>query len=287
VYDADGTFLSVLYTDFFPRSNKEGGAWMTEFRGQEIKDGVDVRPIVSLVMNFTKPTEEQPSLLTFGEVTTFLHEFGHALHGMLSKCRYGSLSGTNVMRDFVELPSQLMENWAYQKEWLDSWAKHYKTGEKIPAELIEKIKRSAQFQSGYASDRQLSFGMVDMAWHTLTSPFIGKVDEFEREAMERTALLPNVQGTCFCTDFSHIFAGGYAAGYYSYKWSELLDADAYSVFKAAKAKNGSIFDKKSADLYRKNILERGGSAKPMDLYRAFRGGEPSIDALLERDGIKK
>jgi peptidyl-dipeptidase Dcp len=231
-------------------------------------------------MNFTKPTEEQPSLLTFGEVTTFLHEFGHALHGMLSKCRYGSLSGTNVMRDFVELPSQLMENWAYQKEWLDSWAKHYKTGEKIPAELIEKIKRSAQFQSGYASDRQLSFGMVDMAWHTLTSPFIGKVDEFEREAMERTALLPNVQGTCFCTDFSHIFAGGYAAGYYSYKWAEVLDADAFAYFSEK-----GIFNTQVAESFRKNILERGGTEHAMVLYKRFRGSEPTVDALLKREGF--
>ncbi len=281
VFDTDGTFLAVLYTDFFPRSNKDGGAWMTEYRGQYMKDGKDVRPIVSLVMNFTKPTAEKPSLLTFGEVTTFLHEFGHALHGMLSKCKYGSLSGTNVMRDFVELPSQLMENWAFEKEWLDDWAAHYLTGEKLPAELIEKIKRSAHFQSGYMCDRQLSFGIVDMAWHTLTLPFVGQVSEFEQRAMAKTNLMPSVPGTCFCTDFSHIFAGGYAAGYYSYKWAEVLDADAFSLFKER-----GIFDTQVAASFRKNVLERGGTEHAMVLYKRFRGSEPTVDALLEREGLK-
>lgn len=280
VFDNDGSFLAVLYTDFFPRSNKDGGAWMTEFRGQEITNGVDIRPIVSLVMNFTKPTADKPSLLTFGEVTTFLHEFGHALHGMLSRCRYGSLSGTNVMRDFVELPSQLMENWAFEKEWLDSWAKHYQTGEKIPAELIEKIKRSAHFQSGYMCDRQLSFGIVDMAWHTINEPFTGQVSQFEQQAMAQTALMPNVPGTCFCTDFSHIFAGGYAAGYYSYKWAEVLDADAFAYFTEK-----GIFNTEVATSFRKNVLERGGTEHAMTLYKRFRGSEPTVDALLKRDNL--
>lgn len=280
VFDADGSFLAVLYTDFFPRSNKDGGAWMTEYKGQQIKNGKDIRPVVSLVMNFTKPTVDKPSLLTFNEVTTFLHEFGHALHGMLSKCKYGSLAGTNVMRDFVELPSQLMENWAFEKEWLDSWAVHYQTGEKLPIELIEKIKRSAHFQSGYLCDRQLSFGMVDMAWHTLTTPFVGEVSDFEQDAMSRTNLMPNVHGTCFCADFSHIFAGGYAAGYYSYKWAEVLDADAFAYFKER-----GIFNREVAESFRKNVLERGGTEHAMVLYKRFRGSEPTVDALLKREGL--
>ncbi|MBP3420094.1 MAG: M3 family metallopeptidase [Marinifilaceae bacterium] len=280
VFDADGSFLAVLYTDFFPRSNKDGGAWMTEYRGQRVKDGFDVRPVVSLVMNFTKPIVDKPSLLTFGEVTTFLHEFGHALHGIFSKCRYGSLAGTNVMRDFVELPSQLMENWAFQSEWLDSWAKHYQTGEKLPGELIERIKRSAHFQSGYQCDRQLSFGIVDMAWHSLTESFVGDVSDFEQQAMASTSLMPDVSGTCFCTDFSHIFAGGYAAGYYSYKWAEVLDADAFSLF----VERG-IFNRDVAESFRRNVLERGGTEHAMTLYERFRGSAPSIDALLRRDGL--
>lgn len=280
VYDRDGSFLSVLYTDFFPRESKGGGAWMTEFRGQHIKDGKDVRPLVSIVMNFTKPTETKPSLLTFDEVTTFLHEFGHALHGMLSNVTYNSTSGTNVYRDFVELPSQVMENWAYEKEWLDRWAAHYETGEKIPAEYISKIHEAANFQSGYQSDRQISFGLVDMAWHTVTGEINETVSEFEQRAMSPTETFPVVDSSCFSTGFGHIFGGGYAAGYYSYKWAEVLDADAFSVFK----QNG-IFNTATADSFRKNILEKGGSEHPMILYKRFRGIEPQIDALLERSGL--
>ena len=254
---------------------------MTEFRGQKIKDGKDSRPLVSMVMNFTKPTETKPSLLTFSEVTTFLHEFGHAMHGMLSKCTYGSTSGTNVYRDFVELPSQIMENWALEKEWLDTWAVHYQTGEKLPQEYIEKIKTSANFQSGYASDRQLSFAMVDMAWHTITEPVTEPLIDFETRAMGKTEIMPLVKGSAFSTAFGHIFAGGYAAGYYGYKWAEVLDADAFSMFQ----QNG-IFDKETAASFRKNILEKGGSENPMTLYKRFRGQEPSVDALLERSGLK-
>ncbi|PXZ42874.1 M3 family peptidase [Sanguibacteroides justesenii] len=281
VYDTDSTYLGVLYLDFFPRESKGGGAWMTEFRGQKIKDGKDSRPLISMVMNFTKPTETKPSLLSFNEVTTFLHEFGHAMHGMLSKCTYGSTSGTNVYRDFVELPSQIMENWALEKEWLDTWAVHYQTGERLPQEYIDKIKKSANFQSGYASDRQLSFAMVDMAWHTITKPVTEPLIEFENKAMGKTEIMPLVKGSAFSTAFGHIFAGGYAAGYYGYKWAEVLDADAFSVFK----KNG-IFDKETATSFRKNILEKGGSENPMILYKRFRGQEPTVDALLERSGLK-
>ena len=287
VYDATGKMMAILYLDFFPRESKRSGAWMTEFRGTKIVDGVETRPLVSLVMNFTKPTETTPSLLTFDEFTTFLHEFGHALHGMLAKGEYESMNGTSVYRDFVELPSQIMENWATEKEYLDMWAVHYQTGEAIPAELVEKIVAAKNYLAAYSNVRQLSFGMSDMAWHTMTEPYAGEIEPFEMKAMAPVQVTPVVEGTAMAPAFTHIFSGGYAAGYYSYKWSELLDADAYSVFQAAKEKNGSIFDKKAADLYRKNILEKGGSAKPMDLYRAFRGGEPSIDALLERDGIKK
>lgn len=281
VYDADGTFLAVLYTDFFPRESKGGGAWMTEFRGQKIVNGTDRRPLVSIVMNFTKPTESKPSLLTFMEVTTFLHEFGHALHGILTKCTYSSTSGTNVYRDFVELPSQILENWALEKAWLDTWAVHYETGESLPAELIEKIRRSNNFQSGYASDRQLSFAMVDMAWHTVTSPVTEPLIDFETRAMSRTEIMPYVSGTAFSPAFGHIFGGGYAAGYYSYKWAEVLDADAFSLFK----QNG-IFDRATAASFRENILEKGGSEDPMVLYKRFRGQEPTVEALLERSGLK-
>ena len=280
VYDKDGSFLAVLYTDFFPRESKGGGAWMTEFRGQHKQAGQDVRPLVSIVMNFTKPTETKPSLLTFDEVTTFLHEFGHALHGMLSRVTYNSTSGTNVYRDFVELPSQVMENWAYEKEWLDKWAAHYETGEKIPAEYIAKIHDAANFQSGYQSDRQISFGLVDMAWHTVTGDIEESVPEFEQRAMSATETFPAVNSSCFSAGFGHIFGGGYAAGYYSYKWAEVLDADAFSVFK----RNG-IFNTVIADSFRKNILEKGGSEHPMVLYKRFRGQEPRIDALLERSGL--
>ena len=246
-----------------------------------VRDGKDVRPQVSLVMNFSKPTATKPSLLTFDEVTTLLHEFGHSLHGMLSRNTYNGTGGTNVYRDFVELPSQIMENWALEKEWLDKWAVHYETGEKIPQEYIEKIRKSANFLSGYLSDRQLSFGMVDMAWHTITAPVTDSIVDFERKAMQPTEIFPDVEGTCFSTAFGHIFGGGYAAGYYSYKWAEVLDADAFSVFK----KNG-IFDAATAEAFRKNILEKGGSEHPMTLYVRFRGQKPTVDALLERSGLK-
>lgn len=281
VFDADGRFVSVLYMDFFPRDGKRAGAWMTDFRGQWIEDGKDNRPHVSIVTNFTKPTDNKPSLLTFDEVTTFLHEFGHGLHGMLSKCKYESTSGTNVFWDFVELPSQMHENWAYEKEWLDRFAVHYETGEKIPSELIEKIVAAKNFQAGYLSERQLSFGMLDMAYHNITSPLKGEIVAIENKAMEPTELFPPVEGSLMSTSFSHIFAGGYSAGYYSYKWAEVLDADAFSIFK----KNG-IFDKATADAFRQNILEKGGSENPMDLYVRFRGQEPTVDALLERSGLK-
>ena len=303
VFDAKGKYLAVFYLDFHPREGKRGGAWMNNFQEQYGKH----RPHVVNVMNFTRPVNieaegenftgsSKPALFSYDEVETFLHEFGHALHGMLTQCQYAAQNGTNVPRDFVELPSQFNENFLSEKEFLDTFAKHYETGEVIPQELINKIQAAANYHVAYACVRQLSFGYLDMAWHTLTEPFTVNsqlstateaVIKFGDKAMASVQVLPLVAGTHMQYAFTHIFSGGYAAGYYSYKWSELLDADAFSVFKAAKAKNGSIFDKKSADLYRKNILEKGGSAKPMDLYRAFRGGEPSIDALLERDGIKK
>lgn len=282
VFNADGSFLSVLYLDFFPREGKRGGAWMNDFRAQSNINGKMERPIITVVTNFTKPTETKPSLLTFDEVETFLHEFGHSLHGMLANTVYPSMSGTGVYRDFVELPSQIMENWATEKEWLDLFAVHYKTGEKIPAELVDKLIKARNFQSGYLSERQLSFGMDDMAWHSITKPVTEDVISFERRVMDKTELFPHVDGSCFNTAFSHIFAGGYAAGYYGYKWAEVLDADAFSMFK----KNG-IFDKATAESFRKNILEKGGTQHPMELYKAFRGQEPTVDALLERSGLKE
>jgi peptidyl-dipeptidase Dcp len=282
VYDEDGTFLSVFYVDYHPRTTKQGGAWMTSFRDQHQKGEEDVRPHISIVCNFTRPTDNKPSLLTFNEVQTFLHEFGHALHGMLSKVRYESLAGTSVYRDFVELPSQIMENWATQKEWLKDVGVHYQTGEVIPDELIQKIIDSENYQSGYATVRQLSFGMNDMAWHSLTDGFGGDVVEFEKQSMAATELFPLVDGTAFSTGFAHIFDGGYAAGYYGYKWAEVLDADAFEAFK----ENG-IFDKATAHKFRTEILEKGGTAHPMTLYKNFRGHEPSIEPLLMRSGLKK
>ncbi len=283
VFDENDEYLAVLYVDFFPRSGKQGGAWMTNY-GEQYKtsDGIEVRPFVSLVCNFSRPTEDTPSLLTYNEVRTFLHEFGHGLHGMLSKTTYKSLSGTNVYRDFVELPSQILENWGIEKEWLKMVGKHYQTGETIPDDLVGKIMDSANFQSGYQSVRQISFGMNDMAWHSLPVKFDGSVNDFEIEAMAATELFPAVEGTCFSTAFSHIFAGGYAAGYYGYKWAEVLDADAFSVFK----ENG-IFDKATAASFRENILSKGGTKHPMELYVAFRGQEPTNDALLKRSGLVK
>lgn len=295
VYDDKGKFLAVYYADFHPRDGKRGGAWMNDFQSQYMVGKTDHRPHIVNVMNFTRPTADKPALFTYDEVETFLHEFGHALHGMLTRCHYAALSGTNVPRDFVELPSQFNENFLGEKEFLDTFAKHYKTGEKMPQELIDKIKASNNYHAAYACVRQLSFGYLDMAWHTLTTPFVPAegttieeaVLRFGNEAMEQVRVMPNVLGTQMETAFTHIFSGGYAAGYYSYKWSELLDADAFSVFKtAANKKGGTIFDKKVAKRFRENILERGGTEPAMDLYLRFRGGEPSIQPLLERDGIK-
>ena len=280
VKDSKGKHLSVLYLDYYPRKGKSGGAWMTAYRDQYNIDGNEMRPVISLVTNFSKPSSGRPALVTHNELTTFMHEFGHALHGMLSRCRYRSLSGTNVARDFVELPSQIMENWAYEKKWLDSWARHYKTGEKIPAGLINKIKESITFNEGYACNRQLGFAFLDMAWHTLEREPGVAVDEFEREAMKKTELLPQVEGTNMSCSFGHLFSGGYAAGYYGYKWSEVLDADAFSLFREK-----GIFNRKTAEAFRKNILEKGGSAEAMEMYRRFRGKEPSLSAFLKRSGF--
>lgn len=282
VLDEKGNFLAVLYTDFHPREGKRQGAWMSEFKGQYVEKGKDSRPFVTIVMNFTRPTETEPALLTFDEVETFLHEFGHALHGMLTKCTYETLSGTNVLHDFVELPSQIMENWLTEKEYLDKFAVHYKTGEKIPADLVKKLVDAANYNAGYLCYRQLSFGYLDMAWHTLEQPYTGDVISFERKAMDKTALLPVVEGTNMSTSFSHIFAGGYAAGYYGYKWAEVLDADAFALFKQT-----GIFNKDTARSFRENILEKGNTEEPMTLYVKFRGQEPTVNALLERNGIKK
>ena len=282
VTDQNGKFIAVLYTDFHPREGKRAGAWMNDFKAQWMDGKTDSRPQIVIVMNFTRPTATKPALLTFDEVTTFLHEFGHSLHGMLTQCTYQSLSGTNVYRDFVELPSQIMENWASEKEFLDGFAVHYQTGEKIPADLIQKIKASENFNNAYLCLRQLSFGYLDMGWHTIEKPFEGDVISFEKEAMKSTQILPELSNTAMSPTFSHIFAGGYAAGYYSYKWAEVLDADAFSVF----SKNG-IFDKKTADSFRQNILMKGGTENPMILYKRFRGQEPTIDALLKRNGITK
>jgi peptidyl-dipeptidase Dcp len=281
IYDDDHTFLSVLYIDYHPRQGKNGGAWMTSYRDQKYEDGKDIRPLISIVANFTRPSETRPSLLSFNELTTFLHEFGHSLHGMLTKCTWESLSGTNVSRDFVELPSQFMENFAFEKEWLDSWARHYITGEKIPDEIIIKIKQASTFNEGYACYRQLGFGFLDMAWHTITEPLDIDISDFESSVMARTDLFPPVEGTNMSASFGHIFSGGYAAGYYGYKWAEVLDADAFSYFTET-----GIFNKNTAKSFRKNILEKGGTNKPQNLYLNFRGKEPSIEALLRRSGLK-
>lgn len=282
VYDADGRFLSVLYTDFHPRKGKQSGAWMNNMKGQYKQNGTDSRPHIVIVMNFTPPTESKPSLLTFDEVETLLHEFGHALHGMFADGTYQSLSGTSVSRDFVELPSQIMENWLTEKEFLDGIALHYEIGEKIPEDLVRKLIDSSNFNIGYACLRQLSFGLLDMAWHSRTVPFDSDVITFEKEAWKDTQFLPDVPGILMSSSFSHIFAGGYAAGYYGYKWAEVLDADAFAAFKEK-----GIFDKETADSFRKNILSKGGTEDPMQLYIRFRGHEPGIDALLQRNGIRK
>ncbi|MDR1595089.1 MAG: M3 family metallopeptidase [Prevotellaceae bacterium] len=280
VSDENGRFMALLYVDFFPREGKSGGAWMTNFREQSNVGGKEQRPIVSLVCNFTKPTESKPSLLAFYEVETFLHEFGHGLHGMLSEITYESLAGANVYRDFVELPSQIMENFCVEKDFLDIFAQHYLTGDKIPPELVSRIVESRNFMEGYATMRQLNFGRLDMAYHTREIPLEQDVFDFEKEATKETKILPGVDGDLISSAFAHIFSGGYAAGYYSYKWSETLDADAFSVFK----KNG-IFDKATAESFKNNILTKGGSEDPMQLYIRFRKQEPSIEALLVRSGL--
>lgn len=284
VYDKDGSYLAVLLTDFHPRSGKQGGAWMTSYKGQwkDLQTGENSRPHVSLVMNFSKPTKEKPALLTFGEVETFLHEFGHSLHEIFANTTYQSLSGTNVYWDFVEMPSQFMENFATQKEFLHTFARHYQTGELIPDDLVQRVIDSSNFNVAYACLRQLSFGLLDMAWYTRTTPFEGDVISYEREAWKRTQVLPQAEGTCMSVQFSHIFAGGYAAGYYSYKWAEVLDADAFALFKEK-----GIFNQEVAASLRENVLSRGGTEHPMTLYKRFRGQAPTIDALLIRNGIKR
>ena len=280
VFDKDGSFLAVLYTDFHPRAGKRSGAWMTSFKGQWKDEHGDSRPHISVVMNFTKPTADKPALLSFSEVNTFLHEFGHALHGMFADSTYQSLSGTNVYWDFVELPSQFMENFAIEKEFLATFAKHYQTGETIPEELIRRIVDASNFNVAYACLRQLSFGYLDMAWYTRTTPFEGDVRTYERQAWAKTQILPSVEGTCMSVQFSHIMAGGYAAGYYSYKWAEVLDADAFSLFKEK-----GIFNPDVANSFRTEVLSKGGTEHPMTLYKRFRGQEPGIEALLKRNGI--
>ena len=283
VYDRDGSFLALLYCDFYPREGKKSGAWMTTFKGQYIdKEGVNHRPHVSLVMNFTKPTDTKPALLTLGEVETFLHEFGHSLHEMFSNCQYEELSGTNVYWDFVELPSQFMENFAIEKEFLSTFAVHYQTSEPLPDELIQRIIDSRNFCVAMGCLRQVSFGLLDMAYYTLEEELKEDIEPFEKAAWKDAIITPSVPGTCMSVQFSHIMAGGYAAGYYSYKWAEVLDADAFAMFK----QNG-LFDQKIADSFRENILSRGATEHPMTLYKRFRGQEPTIEALLLRNGIKE
>lgn len=282
VLDRDGSFLAVLYTDFHPREGKRSGAWMTEYKGQwHTKNGENSRPHVSLVTNFSRSTANKPALLTFDEVETLLHEFGHCLHGIFANTTYRSLSGTNVYWDFVELPSQIMENFATEKEFLHTFARHYESGELIPDELIQRIVAAANFNAGYLCLRQVSFGLLDMAWYTRTTPFEGDVQAYERTAWQRAQLLPTVEEACMSTTFSHIFAGGYAGGYYSYKWAEVLDADAFSLFKQK-----GIFNTEVAQRFRDNILSKGGTEDPMTLYVRFRGQQPTIDALLKRNGIR-
>jgi peptidyl-dipeptidase Dcp len=280
MHDENGKLIAVLYTDFFPRAGKQQGAWMTEFRSQGIRDGKEVIPQVSIVMNFTKPTATKPALLTFYEVSTLLHEFGHALHGMLSQVTYPSLAGTSVYRDFVELPSQFMENFRLEKDYLDRFARHYQTGALIPQELVQKLIDAANFNVGYACLRQLSFGMLDMAYHSIEQPYTGSIAEFEQRAIEPTRVLPAVPGTLISPSFGHIFSGGYAAGYYSYKWAEVLDADAFAHFKER-----GLFNPEVAKSFRENVLSRGGTEDPMTLYLRFRGKKPSTEALKKRSGL--
>ena len=280
VFDRDGSFLAVLYADFHPRASKRSGAWMTSYKEQWKDENGDSRPHVSVTMNFTKPSADKPALLTFSEVNTFLHEFGHALHGMFANTTYQSLSGTNVYWDFVELPSQIMENFAIEKDFLNTFAQHYETGENIPDDLMQRIVDASNFNVAYACLRQLSFGLLDMAWYTRTEPFDGDVRTYEKEAWKRAQVLPTTEETCMTVQFSHIMAGGYSAGYYSYKWAEVLDADAFSLFKEK-----GIFHPETANSFRENVLSRGGTEHPMTLYKRFRGQEPSIHALLKRNGI--
>lgn len=282
VFDKDGSYLAVFYADFFPRDGKRGGAWMTDFQGQWIdRKGNNVRPHVSVVMNFTKPTEEKPALLTLGEVETFLHEFGHSLHGMFANTRFASMSGTNVWWDFVELPSQFMENYAIEKEFLRTFAFHYETGEPLPDELIDRIVKSRNYMVASACLRQVSFGLLDMAYYTKKDEFTDDIIPFEKKAWEKAMVSEQLPDTCMTVQFSHIMAGGYSAGYYSYKWAEVLDADAFAVFKRE-----GIFNQETAQRFRDCILSKGGTEHPMTLYKNFKGQEPTIDALLERNGIK-
>ena len=280
VTDNDGNFISVFYADYHPRKGKRNGAWMTSYKSQQIKNGVNERPHVSIVCNFTKPTATKPSLLTFNEVTTLFHEFGHALHGMLANTTYNSLSGTSVSWDFVELPSQVLENWCYEKEALELFAKHYETGKVIPMKYVEKIKESASFHEGMQTLRQLSFGLLDMKWHSENPSEITSIKDFEKEAFAATSLYPDVAENCMSTAFSHIFQGGYSAGYYSYKWAEVLDADAFEYFLEK-----GIFNKEVATKFKDTVLSKGGTVKPMELYKSFRGQEPKPDALLKRAGL--
>lgn len=282
VTDEKGSFIAVFYTDFFPRKGKRNGAWMTSFKNQYIKDGINERPHISIVCNFTKPTATKPSLLTFNEVTTLFHEFGHALHGMLANTTYPSLSGTNVYWDFVELPSQIMENWCYEREALELFAKHYQTGETIPMDLIEKIKKSANFLEGIATLRQLSFGILDMGWHGQDPSEITNLKDFETNQFKSTQQYPDVEENAMSPSFSHIFQGGYAAGYYSYKWAEVLDADAFAYFQ-----EHGIYNKKIASQFKNHILSQGGTEHPSVLYQKFRGKEPQPEALLKRAGLLK
>ena len=280
VRDNDGRHLALFYADFFPRSTKRGGAWMTEFRGQRIENGVEERPLVSIVMNFSKPTENAPSLLTHDELTTFLHEFGHSLHGMFAEGRYPSLCGTNVARDFVELPSQIMENWAFEPEYLESFAKDYRTGEVIPKSLITRIVNAKNYLAGYYQVRQLDFGELDMAWHTLKAEPKEDTLDFENAALEDYRVLPHFPGTAVSTSFGHIFSGGYSAGYYSYKWAEVLEADAFALFQEK-----GIFDRETAESFRREILSKGDTEDPAVLYRNFRGHEPDSQALMKKLGL--
>ena len=282
VQDGDGRHLALFYADFFPRKGKRGGAWMTNFRELSAPGGKERRPLVSIVTNFSKPTPDAPSLLTHDELTTFLHEFGHALHGMLAEGRYPSLTGTNVARDFVELPSQLMENWGFEPAWLQTFARHWQSGEPIPEELVQRLVAARNYHAAYFQVRQLRFGLLDLAWHTLREEIPGQAgDDIEAKALADCAVLPDIPGSCISTSFHHIFDGGYSAGYYSYKWAEVLEADAFSLFREK-----GIFSREVAASFRDNILSRGGSEDEALLYRRFRGHEPDPDALLKKLEIK-